>query len=846
MMQQYFEIKAAYPHMLLLYRMGDFYELFFDDAHKAVKLLDITLTHRGKTNGQPIPMAGVPYHCAESYLAKLLQAGESVAICEQVGEVSNKGPVKREVVRVLTPGTLTEESLLNDQQSALLAAIFVDPKTQAAAAAFCDIGSGEFTATEISHVNLLQELLYQKQPRELLIPEEQVELKQLFKTCHQYRPMLEFEHHHGSKQLLQQFQIPHLEMLECHNKPLVVRVAGAILRYCEQTHKQSLPHLQPLKITQNQEWVLMDANTRQNLELTLNLRGQREHTLVWVLDRCQTAMGSRRLKTWLHQPLRDQQQLRHRYQAVEQFQPRSIHEPLQQHFQQIGDIERIATRIALKSARPRDLLQLRQSLQQIPDIQRQLTNLSATYIATLCQLLEPNPEVVNLLNKAIIDTPPLLIRDGGVLAEGYDAELDELRQLSAGASEFLIKLEMQEKATSQIPNLKVGYNRVHGFYIEVSKSYAEQVPSHYIRRQTLKNAERYITDELKHYEDKVLSAKERALAREKALYEALLSQLDLYRPSIQKTADALATLDILINFGERAQSLNFCQPNLITETGIMIQQGRHPVIEQALQARFIPNDVTLNEQRQMLLITGPNMGGKSTYMRQTAIITLMAHIGSFVPAQAVTLGPIDRIFTRIGASDDLASGRSTFMVEMTETAYILRHATPQSLVLMDEIGRGTSTFDGLSLAFACAQYILSNVKALTLFATHYFELTQLAEDFPTCQNVHMAATEYEEDIIFLHEVKEGPASQSYGLQVAKLAGIPKPVLQQAKKYLETLEYQSISRHQASIFQTQTTLQLDLFQTQTHPIIEQLKALDMDALSAREALALLYEWQQECL
>lgn len=848
MMQQYLQIKSEYPDMLVFYRMGDFYELFFEDAHKASKLLDIGLTHRGKSNGKPIPMAGVPYHAAENYLAKIIQSGESVAICEQTGDVNAKGPVKREVVRVLTPATLTEEGLLDEKTTAYLAAVVWENDRYALA--LCEIASGQFLGFNLSSKGALFEALSQWQPKELLIIDTiGIDWEKDFSNLGlitKRRPKLEFEFHHSERLLTTQFNVPNLAVLGCHQHPLIIQAAGAVLSYCHSTHKRTLPHLKPLQIQETNTTILMDPQTRLNLELTENIRGGKQHTLAWVIDHCGTTMGSRLLKKWLHQPIRAQQTLITRYDAISALQQEEI-ETLQDFFKPIGDMERILTRVALKSARPRDLSQLRNTLAVLPALQSALISVNSSLIHSLIQAFTIDPQILQTLEKAIVDEPPLLLRDGGVIAKGYQSELDELRDLAVGASDFLIQLEAQERASTGIPTLKVGFNKVHGFYIEISKGQSEKAPQHYMRRQTLKNAERYITEELKSYEDKILSAKERALELEKKLYEELLVWLDQHRNVLQDAAAAIAELDILVNFAERAITLNLVKPELTNQTCIEIEGGRHLVIEHALKEKFIPNNTLLNSERQMLLITGPNMGGKSTYMRQTALITLLAHTGCFVPAASAKIGTIDRIFTRIGASDDLASGRSTFMVEMTETAYILHNATPNSLILMDEIGRGTSTFDGLSLAYACAKHLLEKTKALTLFATHYFELTQLADCYSSLINVHLSAVEYEDKIVFLHEVKEGPASQSYGLQVAQLAGIPKSVINEAKDYLQHLEsvppssQPSIQTEKApSLEQAQPIMQFDLFANASHPVIEKLTTLNIDEITPRKALDILYE------
>ncbi len=837
MMQQFLRIKADYPETLLFYRMGDFYELFFSDAKKAAHLLDLTLTHRGKSNGQPIPMAGVPYHAAEGYLAKLIRLGESIAICEQTGEVnSNKGPVKREVVRIVTPGTVSDETLLPERQDNLLAAI--SHQDEQFGLAYLDIGSGRFAALHLNQLEALHSELERLQPRELLIPDDD-QLRQLFEQQKglRTRPTWDFDLDSCRRGLIHQFQTQDLAAFGCEDKPLTISAAGALLQYCKETQKTALPHIHSLQIESRDQALIIDAASRRNLEIEYNLQGGTEHTLVSIFDHCTTAMGSRLLKRWLNQPLRCRTTLQARQQAISELNARYLSDELQQTLRGTGDIERIMTRVVLGSARPRDLIQLRQTLAEVPTLKALLKDSNAPRLSELEENLQAHPRISELLIQAIIDNPPILIRDGGVIKPGFDPELDSLRELSQGATNFLITLEQQEREQTQIASLKVGYNRVHGYYIEISKSQSEQAPDYYIRRQTLKNAERFITPELKKFEDKVLSSREKALAREKQLYEQLLSGLTEHVVSLQQTAQALADIDVLTNLAERAQSLNLVCPTLSNAAEIEITDGRHPVIEQVLLEPFIANDVQLNDQRKMLLITGPNMGGKSTYMRQTALIALLAHTGSFVPASKATIGHIDRIFTRIGAADDLASGRSTFMVEMTETANILHYATPNSLVLMDEVGRGTSTFDGLSLAHAAAKYLAEKNQALCLFATHYFELTQLAEKIHSIHNVHLRASEHGDSIVFLHEVKDGPANQSYGLQVAQLAGVPKIVIGHARDYLASLEQQSVVQQSEQF----GIVQGDLFATTTaHPVTEKLHAITPDELTPKQALEILYQ------
>jgi DNA mismatch repair protein MutS len=785
MMQQYLRIKSEYPDTLLFYRMGDFYELFYDDARKAAKLLNITLTARGQSNGQPIPMAGVPYHAAENYLAKLIKFGESVAICEQIGDPdTSKGPVKREVTRILTSGTVSDEALLDERRDNLIAAIYNYNENFGIAS--LDVTSGRFQVLQVIGKTALLSELERLQPAELLVDEAlQLQFKNLRGV--RGRPPWEFEYNAAHRLLTQHFKVLDLSGYGCSNLPLAVSAAGCLLQYVKNTQRTALPHIFGLQVENREDCVILDAISQRNLEIVNNLNGGTENTLVSIYDRTATPMGSRLFKRWLLRPLRDHQQLKQRQEAIKIILQNRYHQDLHLGLSEIGDIERILARIALKSARPRDLIGLRNALKTLPTIQKKLINLNSTKIDILKQQISSFPEIEDLLNKAMVENPPVVIRDGGVIAPGYDAELDELRSISEHTGQFLIDLETREKQRTKISTLKVGYNRIHGFYIEISRGQSKDAPDNYIRRQTLKNAERFITPELKEYEDKALSSNSRALAREKFLYEELLDKIIVNLQALQICAACLAELDVLTNLAERAETLHLVMPEFIETASLYIQDGRHPVVEQVIGHPFIPNSTLLEPNRHMLIITGPNMGGKSTYMRQTALITLLASTGSFVPAQKALIGNIDRIFTRIGATDDLASGRSTFMMEMTETANILHNATANSLVLMDEIGRGTSTFDGLSLAWACAAHLAQNIKALTMFATHYFELTLLPNHIAGITNVHLDAMEYEDSIVFLHAVNEGPANQSYGLQVAQLAGIPRPVIQQAKQKLLELE-----------------------------------------------------------
>jgi DNA mismatch repair protein MutS len=840
MMQQYLGLKAQHPDILLFYRMGDFYELFYDDAKRAAALLDISLTKRGQSAGTPIPMAGVPYHAVEGYLARLVQLGESVAICEQIGDpATSKGPVERKVVRIVTPGTVTDEALLNERHDNLLCAIYQQRGQYGLAQ--LDLTSGRFLLNQVDNSDDLAALLQRLNPAELLYPEDFSDsyLVEKRKGARR-RPEWEFELASAKRSLCQQFATKDLLSFGVEDAPVALMAAGCVMQYVKDTQRTALPHIHAIALERSQDNIVLDAATRRNLELTQNLAGNYEHTLAAVLDRSQTAMGSRLLKRWIHAPLRQQAQVNARLDAVAELQQH--YDELQPLLKQIGDIERVIARLALRSARPRDFARLRQALSQLPELKPLLQPQQSRLLQQICQHSQPLPDLQQLLQQAIVETPPVLIRDGGVIAPGYNAELDQWRALATGATDYLEQLEQRERERTGIASLKVGFNKIHGYYIETGRSADTKVPAEYVRRQTLKNNERYIIPELKEYEDKVLGSQNKALALEKQLYEQLFDLTAPYLAALQQLAQALAELDVLCCFSERADSLLYCRPKLVSQTGIKLEQARHPVVEQVLTEPFIANPLTLNSSRRMLMITGPNMGGKSTYMRQTALIVLMAYIGCFVPADIAEIGPVDRIFTRIGASDDLASGRSTFMVEMTETATILHHATENSLVLMDEIGRGTSTYDGLSLAWACADYLASQIKALTLFATHYFELTELASTLPGLANVHLDAVEHGDDIVFMHHVQEGAASKSFGLQVAQLAGVPKAVIQRARHKLSELEQHNHSST-AGVTATVAQPQLELLPAE-HPVLEQLRALNPDDLSARQALELLYQFKQQ--
>lgn len=853
MMQQYLRIKSEHPDTLVFYRMGDFYELFFEDAEKAARLLDLTLTQRGASAGTPIKMAGVPHHAVEQYLAKLVKFGESAAICEQIGDpATSKGPVERKVVRVVTPGTLTDAALLSDKSDVFLLALCVGHNKRGVASniglAWLNLASGALRLAELAP-DQLGAALERIRPAEILAADGTIESVPAGMGAITRVPAWHFDIASGTQRLCDQLEVASLDGFGAQALTSANGAAGALLIYAAATQGQQLRHVRSLKVENESEYIGLDPSTRRNLELTETLRGTESPTLYSLLDTCCTAMGSRLLRHWLHHPPRASVAAQARHQAIGALldAPNAGLDSLRSALRQIADVERITGRLALLSARPRDLSSLRDTFAALPALRERVAEIAsnAAALGRLEAALEPPPGCLDLLTRAIAAEPAAMVRDGGVIARGYDAELDELRDISENCGQFLIDLETRERARTGISNLRVEYNKVHGFYIEVTRGQTDKVPDDYRRRQTLKNAERYITPELKTFEDKALSAQERALARERALYDGVLQALLPHIEGCQRVASGLAELDLLAAFAERARTLDWVAPEFTDEIGIEIDQGRHPVVEAQVE-QFIANDCALNPERKLLLITGPNMGGKSTFMRQTALIALMAYVGSYVPAKAARFGPIDRIFTRIGAADDLAGGRSTFMVEMTEAAAILNDATPHSLVLMDEIGRGTSTFDGLALAWAIARHLLSHNRCYTLFATHYFELTQLPAEFPQAANVHLSAVEHGHGIVFLHAVEEGPANQSYGLQVAQLAGVPAPVIRAARKHLAHLEQQSAA---------QATPQLDLFATPPvvdepecneppaatpHPALERLLELDPDDLKPRDALDLLYE------
>ncbi|EEV24847.1 DNA mismatch repair protein MutS [Actinobacillus minor 202] len=847
MMQQYLQLKAQNPDILLFYRMGDFYELFYDDAKKAAALLDISLTKRGASAGEPIPMAGVPYHAVEGYLAKLVALGESVAICEQVGDpTTSKGPVERKVVRIVTPGTVSDEALLPERQDNLVAAIYEEKGTFAIAT--LDMTSGRFLISELPNKEALAAELQRVSPAEILYAEDfaYAQILNNYKGLRR-RPVWEFELVTAIQLLNRQFGTQSLAGFGVEKAVVALCAAGCVLHYAQETQRTALPHINSIHLAQNHDTVLLDAATRRNLELTQNLAGGTENTLAAVLDKCVTPMGSRLLKRWIHQPIRQMKKLEERQETIDALQKNGQIQPLQSLLQNVGDMERILARVALRSARPRDLTRLRSALGQIPDILQSSQHLTASLDQLLHQIGDFS-ELHDLLERAIIENPPQLIRDGGVIAAGYNAELDEWRDLADGATQYLENLEQRERETTGIDTLKIGFNAVHGYYIQISQGQAHKAPIHYVRRQTLKNAERYIIPELKTYEDKVLKAKGASLALEKQLYEALFDFMMPRLGELQLAAMALSELDVLTNLAERAENLGYVKPTFSPQRIINIKGGRHPVVEQVLKEPFIANPVYLNAQRHLLVVTGPNMGGKSTYMRQIALITLMAYIGSFVPAESAEIGIVDRIFTRIGASDDLASGRSTFMVEMTEMANILHQATEYSLVLIDEIGRGTSTYDGLSLAWACAEWLAKKSQSLTLFATHYFELTSLPNLLKGVANVHLDAREHNDTIVFMHSVQEGAASKSYGLAVAALAGVPKAVIQLAKQrlaHLETISEQTkvgAENPQADLLfsgDLQNSTEIPPLVAVESEVEKALAEVDPDELTPKQALEVLY-------
>ena len=831
--QQYLGFKNRHPDKLLFFRMGDFYELFFEDAKKAARLLDITLTKRGQSAGEPIPMAGVPFHAVENYLAKLVRMGESIVIVEQIGDPSqSKGPVERKVARIITPGTATDDALLEQHQDCMLVVIFVDKSGIGIAS--LDLSSGQFRVIEVEDSKALQYELKRINPSEILLTEgyEKIVESGSVNCRITTRPDDYFSASSATELIKRQYFLKSLKGQGFEELKHAQCAAGAALQYARETQCRDLIHIKPITVEYKTDWITLDPISRRNLELINDISGRNQNCLLNILDSTSNAMGSRLLRRWIYQPIRNHALLRLRHDAVSQLLQNQNYTSLRNLLESISDIERTISRVSLGSARPRDLIQLRESLETLPLIHKFLIHKDSPRLQELLSEIDLLPELKTFLYSALIESPPLTIRDGGVIADGFDDELDEFRNLSADVGEHLIKLEEREKKRTGLSGLKVGYNRVHGYYIEISRLHSSSVPADYHRRQTLKATERFITEELKQFEDKVLSAREKSLAREKMLYEKILLRIGEDLVAIQSIATAIAELDVLSTFSERAAILNYSRPEFSDVPGISIKNGRHPVVEQIQIEPFIANDVLMNDKQRMLLITGPNMGGKSTYMRQTALIVILTHIGSFVPADSAVIGPIDRIYTRIGASDDLASGQSTFMVEMVETANILNTASNQSLVLIDEIGRGTSTYDGLALAWACAYHLITEIKAFTLFATHYFELTEMAESQEATVNLHFDAIEHNDKVIFMHRVKQGPANQSYGLQVAQLAGIPKSVIEYAKQRLDEIESEPLKSYAGRS-------QKDLFNKED-PVASELKQIDPDNITPIEALELIYK------
>ena len=859
LMRQYLNTKAAHPDVLLFFRMGDFYELFYDDARKAARLLDITLTQRGQSAGEPIPMAGVPYHAVENYLARLIRLGESVAICEQVGDPAStrKGVVERKVVRIVTPGTVTDAALLEDRRENLLLSIATG-RQKNYGLAWVDLAGGRFLLNEVASDDALATELARLQPAEILVAEDQVwpTFVKHLTGLRQY-PAWHFDSTTAKRELNHFFGTRDLTGFGAEQLTCAIAAAGALLAYLQETQKSALPHLSNLAVEAASQTVILDATTRRNLELNSHPDGRNEHTLLGVLDETVTPMGARLMRRWLNRPLRSHEQLRARHQSIDTLLDAGRYRRLRETLRGIGDLERILARVALRSARPRDLATLRDGINLATTLKFALdapvnsashetvTSGAVPLLGDLFERIGEHTQTITLLNHAVVARPPLFVRDGGVINDGYDPDLDELRRLSTHADQYLTELEGREKAASGLSTLKLGYNRVHGYYIEISKTQSDQAPTHYTRRQTTKSSERYITTELKQFEDKVLSAKERALMRERALYDTLLDELLKTLDPLKRAAAAIAELDVLASLAQCADTHTWSRPELTDVRGIHIEQGRHPVLEKVLDEPFEPNQLDLDEERHMLVITGPNMGGKSTYMRQNALIVLLAHIGSHVPATRAVIGPIDRIFTRIGAGDDLSRGQSTFMVEMSETANILHHATRHSLVLMDEIGRGTSTYDGLALAHAVAVHLARVCRAYTLFATHYFELTTLATQIPGIANVHLDAIEHHdptqgEQLIFMHAVKEGPASRSFGLQVAALAGLPKIVINDARRVLSELDSERLQPTSTAKSDIKVSMQSELLPPPPPASIRMLTTINPDTLSPREALEMLYQ------
>ncbi len=847
MMRQYLTIKQAHPDILLFYRMGDFYELFFDDAHNASDWLGITLTHRGKANGNPIPMAGVPYHAVDNYLARLVKQGKSVAICEQIGDPANsKGPVERKVVRVITPGTISEDSLLEANKENLLAAIYYHKKTRQKAKlglAWIDLAGGQFYCNQFSSEEALLSELARLNPAEILTTEYFTDmLSQKGFTLKELEDW-QFDYQQNYNTLLQHFEVKNLDGFGCDKLQSAICAAGAALNYAKLTQQNLLSHLTSIRPFDNQQILHLNSHTRKHLEITENLYGEQNKSLFNVINRTKTAMGCRLLQNWLHAPLIDRSAIERRLDTVSALIQSQDLNQLRSIINPVKDMQRILSRVALNSCRPRDLTGLKESLAVLPDLVSWLKAAQQPVLQEISEKIPLHEETYKHLSKAIFDNPPVVIRDGNVIRDGYHKELDELRYLSDNASDLLTDMEEREKEATGISTLKVGYNRIHGFYIEISKAQSEKAPITYTRRQTLKNAERFITPELKELEEKVLSSQAKALALEKQLYQQLIDSLVPQVTNLLCTASEIAQLDVFQSFALIAEESSYCRPEFSREQLINIKNGRHPVVEAFQQAPFIANNVYADKAQKSLVITGPNMGGKSTYMRMTAIITLLAHVGCYVPAESAVLGIMDAIYTRIGASDDLSGGRSTFMVEMSETANILNNATRKSLVILDEIGRGTSTYDGLALAWATLDYLSKKIKPLTLFATHYFELTEISDSDNSIKNLHFGAIQHGKKLILEHLIHEGPTSKSYGIHVARLAGVPDSVTRQAKSYQSHLE-------QGKHHQPDPTAEIKVNPDKTLPILEvdprikTLESIDADNLTPKQALALIYELTQE--
>lgn len=841
MMQQYLKIKANYPDMLLFYRMGDFYEMFFSDAEIGAKLLGITLTQRGTSGGNPIKMAGIPYHSADQYLTKLVKQGKSVAIVEQFGDpATSKGPVERKVSRIITPGTLTDDNLLDEKQNNLILAIHQNKTT--IGIAWISLSAGIFMLNEINKDELYNQI-ERLRPAEIIASEKIIHQLKIERPNIAYKiiPDWHFESDLSIRKLCEHFQVKDLDGFGITDKKLAITSAGVLLDYAKHTQNNDLPHINNLILDNPERYLILDAISRRNLEISLTMRGENSPTLLSVFDKCVNPMGSRLLDYWLNNPLRQHLQINERYTAVEKLQP--LVSNTQAIVKQIGDIERITSRIALRSARPRDLSGLRNSLSILPELYflKDISDSRLIY-EIYNSISEISFDVTEHLQQAIKDEPSLIIRDGGVIREGYSQELDYLRNIQSNGSQYLLELEAKERERSGINTLKIEYNKVHGYYIEISKLNLDKTPVEYRRTQTLKNAERFTTPELKAFENEVLSAQDKALALEKRLYEQVIDYLQKYIPLLHSLANAIAELDVLTCFAKLAIENNYCKPNLTTDSKLAIIDGRHPVVEKQID-QFIANNIKLSDTNNFMLITGPNMGGKSTYMRQCAIIVLLAYCGSFVPAASANIGDISRIFTRIGASDDLAAGKSTFMVEMSETANILHNADKNSLIIMDEVGRGTSTYDGLALAYSIARYLIEKSQSYTLFATHYFELTKLAEEYSQVMNVHLNAVEFKDQIVFMHQVEDGPAAKSYGVQVAALAGVPKPVLNIAKKYLQQLESKSEPQMQMDLFTLDNIEDTSehLLNFNEKEILDKLKTINPDTITPREALDILYDF-----